>query len=163
MYTSMPAAVIAVRNGCGGIPTKLSVSEYDMIRYETTTKNGKTEKLKSKSRYVRSNSKSLGNRVAGSEAEKKKGCSWKDLQKKKVLSTVGAISDNWLFVETPLSLPGACVRSAANDSTVSHDWLSWPPRDYISHSLTQRNGCDFSVTANKSTQTTISDSPVSTH
>jgi len=52
MYTSMPAAVIAVRNGCGGIPTKLSVSEYDMIRYETTTENGKTEKLKSKSRYV---------------------------------------------------------------------------------------------------------------
>jgi len=48
MYTSMPAAVIAVRNGCGGIPTKLSVSEYDMIRYETTTKNGKTEKLKVK-------------------------------------------------------------------------------------------------------------------
>ena len=32
-------------------------------RTETTTKNCKTEKLKSKSRYVRSNSKSLGNHV----------------------------------------------------------------------------------------------------
>jgi len=42
----------------------------------------KTEKLKSKSRYVRSNSKSRGNHVVSSE-EKKKGCSGKDLQKKK--------------------------------------------------------------------------------
>jgi len=47
---------------------------------ETTTKNCKTEKLKSNSRYVRSNSKSLGNHVVRSE--KKKGCGGKDLQKK---------------------------------------------------------------------------------
>jgi len=33
----------------------------------TTTKNYKTEKLKSKSRYVRSNSKSLENHVVSSE------------------------------------------------------------------------------------------------
>ena len=39
---------------------------------ETTTKNCKTEKLKSKSRYVRSNSKSLGNRVVSSEEEKER-------------------------------------------------------------------------------------------
>ena len=38
-----------------------------MYRTETTTKNCKTEKLKSKSRYVRSNSKSLGNHVVSSE------------------------------------------------------------------------------------------------
>jgi len=48
---------------------------------ETTTKNCKTEKLKSKSRYVTSNSKSLGNHVVSSE-EEKESCSWKDLQKK---------------------------------------------------------------------------------
>jgi len=48
-----------------------------------TTKNCKTEKLKSKSRYVRSNSKSLVNHVVSSEKkEKKKGCSGKDLEKK---------------------------------------------------------------------------------
>jgi len=35
-----------------------------------TAKNCKTEKLKSKSRYVRSNSKSLGNHVVSSEEEK---------------------------------------------------------------------------------------------
>ena len=39
---------------------------------ETTTKNCKTEKLKSKSRYVRSNSKSLGNHVVSSEEEKER-------------------------------------------------------------------------------------------
>ena len=37
---------------------------------ETTTKNCKTEKLKSKSRYVTSNSKSLGNHVVSSEKER---------------------------------------------------------------------------------------------
>ena len=41
------------------------------LRTETTTKTCKTEKLKSKSRYVRSNSKSLGNHVVSSEDEKK--------------------------------------------------------------------------------------------
>jgi len=39
---------------------------------ETTTKNRKTEKLKSKSRYVRSNSKSLENHVVSSEEEKER-------------------------------------------------------------------------------------------
>ena len=67
-----------------------SVIRYDMIqdailtcarkttwvgliyRMETTTKNCKTEKLKSKSRYVRSNSKSLRNHVISSEDEKER-------------------------------------------------------------------------------------------
>ena len=39
---------------------------------EPTTKNCKTEKLKSKSRYVRSNSKSLGNHVVSSDEEKER-------------------------------------------------------------------------------------------
>ena len=39
---------------------------------ETTTENCKTEKLKSKSRYVRSNRKSLGNHVVRSEKRKRK-------------------------------------------------------------------------------------------
>jgi len=43
-----------------------------IYRRETTTKNCKTEKLKSKSRYVRSNSKSLGNHVVSSEEEKER-------------------------------------------------------------------------------------------
>jgi len=37
-----------------------------------TTKNCKTEKIKSKSRYVRSNSKSLGNHVVSSKEEKER-------------------------------------------------------------------------------------------
>jgi len=53
---------------------------------ETTTKNCKREKLKSKnSLYARGNRKSLRNYVVSAE-EEKKGCSGKDLQKKKVLS-----------------------------------------------------------------------------
>jgi len=39
---------------------------------ETTTKTCITEKLKSKSRYVRSNSKSLRNHVVSSEEEKER-------------------------------------------------------------------------------------------
>jgi len=39
---------------------------------ETTTKNCKTEKLESKNRYARSNSKSLGNRVVSPEKEKER-------------------------------------------------------------------------------------------
>ena len=42
-------------------------SQADMSRL-----NLKTEKLKSKSRYVRSNSKSLGNHVVSSEEEKER-------------------------------------------------------------------------------------------
>jgi len=42
-----------------------------IYRTETTTKNCKTEKLKSKRRYVRSNSKSLGNHVVSSEEKKR--------------------------------------------------------------------------------------------
>ena len=42
-----------------------------IYRTETTTKNCKTEKLKSKSRYVRSNSKSLGNHVVSSEEKER--------------------------------------------------------------------------------------------
>ena len=37
-----------------------------------TTKNCKTEKLKSKNRYARSNSKSLGNHVVSPEEEKER-------------------------------------------------------------------------------------------
>jgi len=44
-----------------------------IYRTETTTKNCKTEKTKkSKSRYVRSNSKSLENHVVSSEEEKER-------------------------------------------------------------------------------------------
>jgi len=43
-----------------------------IYRTETTTKTCKTEKLKSKSRYVRSNSKSLGNHVVSFEEEKER-------------------------------------------------------------------------------------------
>jgi len=39
---------------------------------EPTTKNCKTEKLKSKSRYVRSDSKSLGNHVVSFDEEKER-------------------------------------------------------------------------------------------
>ena len=63
---------------CARKPTWIGL----IYRTETTTKNCKTEKLKSKSRYVRSNSKSLGNHVVRSEKKKKRGCSGKDLQKK---------------------------------------------------------------------------------
>jgi len=49
-----------------------------IYRTETTTKNCKTEKLKSKSRYVGSNSKSLGNHVNSpgnlrSQSQRRKG------------------------------------------------------------------------------------------
>ena len=43
-----------------------------MSRLNLPTKNCKTEKLKSKSRYVRSNSKSLKNHVVYSEEEKER-------------------------------------------------------------------------------------------
>jgi len=52
---------------------------------ETITKNCKTEKLKIKSRYVRSNSKSLGNNVVSSEKEKER-LQGKGFEEKKVLS-----------------------------------------------------------------------------
>ena len=53
---------------CARKPTWIGL----IYRTETTTKNCKTEKLKSKSRYVRSNSKSLGNHVVRSEKRKRK-------------------------------------------------------------------------------------------
>jgi len=43
-----------------------------IYRTETATKNCKTEKLKSKNRYARSNSKSLGNHVVSPEGEKER-------------------------------------------------------------------------------------------
>jgi len=51
-----------------------NVTQVGLIyRAEPTTKMcKKIEKLKSKSRYVRSNSKSLGNRVVSSEEEKER-------------------------------------------------------------------------------------------
>ena len=57
-----------------------------MYRTETTTKNYKTEKRKSKSSYARSNSKSLGNHVVSPEEEKEGYTRGKDLQKREVLS-----------------------------------------------------------------------------
>jgi len=45
-----------------------------------TTKNCKREKLKSKNRYVRSNSKSLGNHVVSSEEEDR--LQWKGFAEK---------------------------------------------------------------------------------
>jgi len=42
-----------------------------IYRTETTTKNCKTEKVKSKNRYVRSTSKSLGHHVVSSEEEER--------------------------------------------------------------------------------------------
>ena len=44
--------------------SKADISRLNLNLTETTTKNCKTEKLKSKSKYVRRNSKSLGNHVA---------------------------------------------------------------------------------------------------
>jgi len=41
-------------------------------RTETTTKNCKTEKLKSKNRYSKSNSKSMGSHVVSPEEEKER-------------------------------------------------------------------------------------------
>jgi len=54
-----------------------------IYRTETTTKNCKTEKLKSrpKNRYVRSNSKSLGNHVVSPEEEKER-LQWKGFAEK---------------------------------------------------------------------------------
>jgi len=63
-------------------PTRVGL----IYRTETTTKNCETEKLKSKRRYVRSNSKSLGNHVVSSEKEKGR-LQWEGFaEKKKVLS-----------------------------------------------------------------------------
>ena len=62
---------------CARKPTRVGLT----YRTETTTKNCETEKLNSKSRYVRSNSKSLGNHVVSSEEEKER-LQWDDLQKK---------------------------------------------------------------------------------
>ena len=53
---------------CARKPTGVGL----IYRTETTSKNCKTEKLKSKSRYVRSNSKSLGNHVVSSEEEEER-------------------------------------------------------------------------------------------
>jgi len=89
-----------------------------IYRTETTTKNCKTEKLKSKNRYVRSNSKSLGNHVVSSE-EKMKGCSGKDLQKKKVLSFFTWVEGIW-FSWMECSLRGL------NDSVHLPRWPAPP-------------------------------------
>jgi len=48
------------------------MSQLNLYRTETTTKNCKTEKLKSKNRYARRNSKRLGNHVVSSEEEKER-------------------------------------------------------------------------------------------
>jgi len=51
------------------------------LPHERTTKNCKTEKLKSKNRYARSNSKSLGNHVVSPEEVE-----WEGFAERKVLS-----------------------------------------------------------------------------
>jgi len=48
------------------------MSQLNLYRTETTTKNCKTEKLKSKNRYARRNSKRLVNHVVSSEEEKER-------------------------------------------------------------------------------------------
>ena len=49
---------------------------------ETTSKNCKTEKLRSKSRYVTSNSKSLGNHVPVVSSEEKERLRWEGFAEK---------------------------------------------------------------------------------
>ena len=61
---------------CARKPTRASL----IYRTETTT-NCKTEKLKSKNRYGRSNSKSLGNHEV-SPKEKKEGLQWEGFTEK---------------------------------------------------------------------------------
>jgi len=60
------------------VRSKADMSQLNLYRTETTTKNCKTEKPKSKNRYARSNSKSLGNRVV-SPAEEKERLQWEAL------------------------------------------------------------------------------------
>jgi len=62
---------------CARKPTRVGL----IYSTETTTKKCKTEKLKSNSRYVRSNSKSLGNDVVSSEEEKER-LQWKGFAEK---------------------------------------------------------------------------------
>ena len=63
-YDTIRDAILA----CARKPTWVGL----IYRTESTTKNCKTEKLKSKSRYVRSNSKGLGNHVVSFEQEKER-------------------------------------------------------------------------------------------
>jgi len=62
---------------CARKPTRVGL----IYRTEPTTKKCKTEKLKSRIRYVRSNSKSLGNHVVSSEEEKER-LQWKGFAEK---------------------------------------------------------------------------------
>jgi len=67
---------------CARKPTWVSL----IYRTETTTKNCKTEKLESKNRYARSNSKKAGESCSQSWRRKRKAAEGgKDLQKRKVL------------------------------------------------------------------------------
>ena len=63
LYDTIRDAILT----CARKPTCVGL----IYRTETTTKNCKTEKLKSKNRYVWSNSKSLGNHVVSSEEEER--------------------------------------------------------------------------------------------
>ena len=65
---------------CARNPTWVSL----IYRTETTTKNGKTEKLKSKNGYATSNSKSLENHVVSPEEEKER-LQWEGFAERKVL------------------------------------------------------------------------------
>ena len=65
---------------CARKPTRISL----IYRKETTTKKCKTEKLKTD--MLRSNSKQSGESMWSVLKKKRKGCSWKDLQRRKVLS-----------------------------------------------------------------------------
>jgi len=62
---------------CARKPTSVSL----IYRTETTTKNCKTEKLNSKNRHARSNSKSLGNHVVSHEEEKER-LQWEGFEEK---------------------------------------------------------------------------------
>ena len=87
---------------CARKPTWVSL----IYRTETTTKNCKTEKkLKSKNRYARSNSKSLGNHVVSPEEEKGR------LQcRPKTCNLLSHLNPDWFYL-SGTGLPAlSCIR-----------------------------------------------------
>jgi len=81
---------------CARKPTWIGL----IYRTEPTTKNCKTEKLKSKSRYVRSNSKNLGNHVVRSEKKRKRKAAVGRLCRKRFQVWNGRESGWWKIIIT---------------------------------------------------------------